>query len=224
VYLWNGQRIAGYRVVDLVTGDNQVSLGQTPLASVKAKVEVHGRAPGPVLVLRHAGSSEGDSKTLDADGRATFPSIAPGNYEVYVTNGQTLAMVSFTAHGATSSGSVVKIEDTGEVDLDIVADAAAAEVKGHIYNGDRAEAGVLAMLVPKTGWENTSTYRFDQSDSDGSFAWQSVPRGEYLLFAFEKGELADYLDAQLVRSLLPKGQPLTIGEGPPEPVKLALTK
>jgi protocatechuate 3,4-dioxygenase beta subunit len=225
VHLWTGQGIGGYREVDLVAGDNQVSLGETPLASVKAKVEVHGgRAGSAVLVLRKVGSVEGDSKRLDADGLAAFATVAPGLYEVYVTNGQTMAMVSFTSRGAESSGSVLRVPESGAVELEILADAAATEVRGHVYDGDQPQAGVLAMLVPKTGWENTSTYRFDQSDSDGSFAWQGVPRGEYLLFAFAKGELADYLDAQLVRSLLPKGQPLMIGEGPPEPVKLSLTK
>ncbi len=225
VSLWNDQRIAGYRVVDLVTGDNQISLGQTPLASVKAKVEIRdGGATGGVLVLRQVGSSEGDSKTLNVEGRATFNSIAPGKYEVYVTNGQTLAMVSFTSRGAVSSGSVVEIADTGAIELDIVADAAATQVKGYAYRDGQPAAGVLTVLVPKTGWENTSTYRFDQSDSDGSFAWQGVGRGEYLMLAFEKGEPADYLDSQLVRSLLPKGQPLTVGEGALEPVKLSLTK
>jgi hypothetical protein len=225
VHWWKSQGIAGHREMDLVAGDNQVSLGETPLASVTAKVQVHGgRAAGAVLVLRKVGSAEGDSKALDADGLAAFASVSPGLYEVYVTNGQTMAMVSFTSRGAESAGSVLRVPESGSVDLEILADAAATEVRGHVYDGDQPQAGVLAMLVPKTGWENTSTYRFDQSDSDGSFAWQSVPRGEYLLFAFDKGELADYLDAQLVRSLLPKGQPFTVGEGAPEPAKVSLTK
>jgi hypothetical protein len=226
VYLWNDQRIAAYRVLDLNPGDNQVSLGEMQLARVTAKVELRhaGTATGrAVLVLRRAGATDGDSKTLDADGRATFASIAPGQYEVYLTNGQTLAMVSFTARGAAASGSVVEIADTGAVELEIVVDAAAATIGGHAYRGDTPEAGLLVMLVPKVGWENTSTYRFDQSDSDGSFAWQGVAPGDYLTFAFDKGELADYIDAQLVRTLLPKGQPLSVGEGAQPLVKVLLT-
>lgn len=225
MYLWNDQRIAGYKVVDVVPGsETRVSIGETPLAKVTANVQVRGgSAAGPmVLVLRHPGTPEGDSKTVNADGQALFPSIAPGVYEVYVTNGRTLAMVSFTARGAVTTGSVVEIGESGEVELNVVADASAADVTGIAYRGDKREAGLLMMLVPKLGWENTSTYRFDQSDSDGTFAWHNVPRGEYLMFAFDEGEPADYLDPALWRSLVTKGQPLTVSGARQEPVKVTI--
>jgi hypothetical protein len=49
-----------------------------------------------------------------------------------------------------------------------------------------------------------------------------VKPGEYLMFGFDDGAPSDFLDPQVVRSLLPKGQPLTIAEQNAEPVKLRL--
>jgi hypothetical protein len=47
-----------------------------------------------------------------------------------------------------------------------------------------------------------------------------MPPGDYLMFAFEEGLPEDYQDPNVVRKLLPKGQPITINAGRREPVRL----
>jgi Polysaccharide lyase family 4, domain II len=130
---------------------------------------------------------------------------------VTVTKGKPLTVLSITAQGATQAGGVVNIPETGEVTLTIVADASSArDVPGRVLRANNPEGGLLVALVPGTNWENTSLYRFDQSDSDGTFAWRAVPPGEYLMFAFEDGEPVDYATAEVIRKLAPKGQKITI--------------
>jgi hypothetical protein len=129
---------------------------------------------------------------------------------VIVSQGRQLAILSLVARGAVLKSDLVDVPEAGVVDLSIVAGATAAEVAGKVVTGDRPESGVLVMLVPRTGWENVSTYRFDQTDSDGTFTLHGVAMGEYLIFAFDTGEPGDYSDPEAVRKLAPKGQLVTI--------------
>ena len=55
------------------------------------------------------------------------------------------------------------------------------------------------MLVKQKGWKAAGAYRFDQSDSDGSFSWKGVPAGEYMMFAFENVDPLDYDDPAVIR-------------------------
>ena len=95
--------------------------------------------------------------------------------------------------------------------LSIVADATAArDVAGRVVRAEKPEGGLLAILVPSKNPENLTLYRFDQSDSDGTFTWRAVPPGEYLMFAFEHGEPEDYASADVMRGLSAKGQKVMI--------------
>jgi hypothetical protein len=118
---------------------------------------------------------------------------------------------------------LLDIPETGTVELEVVADATAAELTGKVLTENRPESGVLVLLVPRVGWENVSTYRFDQTDSDGTFSLRGVSRGEYLIFAFAGGEPGDYSDLEVVRKLLPKGKPVTTTSATTPDVLIGLT-
>jgi hypothetical protein len=78
-------------------------------------------------------------------------------------------------------------------------------------------------MVPRIGWENVSTYRFDQTDSDGTFTLRGLSSGEYLIFAFDRGEPGDYSDLEVVRKLVPKGRPVTLTGATTPDVVIGLT-
>jgi hypothetical protein len=163
-------------------------------------------------------------RNTDADGRAEIPSFPPGQYEVTVTKGPPLAILGMTAQGGTVAGNLVNIPETGDVNLTIVADASAArDINGYVLRGDKKEGGLLVALMPAKDWKNTLAYRFDQSDSDGSFRWPAVPPGDYLMFAFEDGEAADYADPIIVAGLAAKGQRIKITGDPKQTVTVQLT-
>jgi hypothetical protein len=78
-------------------------------------------------------------------------------------------------------------------------------------------------LAPSKNLENTTLYRFDQSDSDGTFTWRAVPPGEYLTFAFEAGEPLDYASAEAMRELESKAQKITITDDPKQTAVVHVT-
>jgi protocatechuate 3,4-dioxygenase beta subunit len=228
LYLWEGAHVAGQRDIEVRAGDNNVNLTESEPTRVSAKVLIHATAGRPVgnavVALRRVGITGTYSRAIDADGKADMGIVSPGKYEVFVTNGRMFAMESVTARGAMVEGVNVEIPETGSVELNIVVDAAAAEVTGHTFRGSQPEAGMLALLVPKDGLDDIASYRIDQSDSDGSFVWHSVGRGEYLMFVLQEGEPGDYFDPVVVRSLLSQAFPLTIGDGPPPDVTLQVAE
>lgn len=207
-----GRRVAR-SMVDVGTSDVTVTLGETPFAHVLEIVELRGEArnPNASTILRLQSKNVRAERTLDSDGRAEIAALPPGQYEVYVTKGQSLMPLSVTAKGAILRGGILDIPASGEISVTIVADASPQRnVPGRVLRGDKPEGGLLALLVPKNNWQNLAAYRVDQSDSDGTFAWRGVAPGEYLMFAFEDGEPSDYASSEVIAKLAPKGQEVTI--------------
>ena len=69
-------------------------------------------------------------------------------------------------------------------------------------------------------WKNTAMYRYDQSDSDGTFSWERVPQGEYMTFAFEEGGAIDYMDPEILSSRIREGELLPVGTESRQNVRL----
>ncbi len=216
----------GRRALDVGSADTTVTIGETPLAHISEKVELRGtpRSPNSPTTLRLFKEGVLGLRTLDDDGRASIEALPPGQYQVMVTKGLPLPVLSMTVKGSTQTSGVVTIPETGDVSITIVAEASAGrDISGRVLRGDKPEGGLLAFLVPSKGLENITLYRFDQSDSDGTFLWRAVPPGEYLMFAFEDGEPADYDSADLIRRLAPKGQKITITGEPKQTAVVQVT-
>jgi len=124
--------------------------------------------------------------------------------------------------GAAVAGQMVDIPEMGPVEIEIAVDAGAADLPGRVTADGTPRPGAIAMLVQRDGWKYTASYRFDQADSDGTFRWPSVPRGEYLMFAFDRGLFDDYDDPDTIRKLLPIAQPLTVTGETGQQVELKL--
>lgn len=224
LYMYDGQQLVAYRAMDVAPGENRVSMMETPLAQVSASVEIRGLAQGATvnaaLSLRRTEPVETTSRAIGSDGRVEFSGLAPGVYDIALTGGR-FPIVAYSVKGATALGTSVDIPDTGKVELTVIADAGARDIPGVVYRGDNPEAGVLVLLVPAATWRNITTYRFDQSDSDGTFTWPAVPQGTYLMFAFDEGVPSDYYNPDVIQKLVSTGQMLVVGETPPK-VKLVI--
>jgi hypothetical protein len=219
-------RPRGRRAFEVGSEDTTVTIGETPFAHITEKVELRGtpRSPNSPTTLRLFKEGMLGLRTLDDEGRASIEALPPGQYQVMVNKGLPLPVLSMTVKGATQAGGVVTIPETGEVNLAIVADASSGrDISGRVLRGDKPEGGLLAFLVPSKSLENTTLYRFDQSDSDGTFLWRAVPPGEYLMFAFEDGEPADYGSAEVIRGLASKAQQITITGEPKQTALVHVT-
>ena len=72
----------------------------------------------------------------------------------------------------------------------------AQDLTGRLSTLDgKPQPGILVM-APSDSWQVSGMYRVDQTDSDGTFMWANVPKGDYLMFAFEKGMPTDYDDPE----------------------------
>lgn len=76
-------------------------------------------------------------------------------------------------------------------------------------DGGKPVAGVLAVLAPKNDSKDPDDYRGFQTDSDGSFDYQNVRAGDYVLFAVERVDL-EYANPAAVRPYLASGKPVRI--------------
>jgi hypothetical protein len=225
--LWQAPNtLLGWQLVNITAQSGEIMLSVTTPAKVSASVQVRGPVrPSNYSLMVSLVQADGewrDSAVVDANGRAEFRPTPPGRYEIAVSKGSTLAVASVAAKGAPVVGGLVQIPETGAVELTIVAEGSASDLPGQIFRAGRPEAAALAMLVPRDALANVTAYRFDQSDSDGTFTWQGVAKGEYLMFALEEGEPADYVDPEVVKTLLPKAQPLTVTGPAKQKVRLEL--
>ncbi len=67
----------------------------------------------------------------------------------------------------------------------------------------------MVVLAPASGAHDQVTYRGFQTDSDGSFDFQNVPVGDYLLIAVEDTQL-EYANPIAVRPYLTNAKPVHI--------------
>jgi hypothetical protein len=213
--LWEDQtHLRGMRSIEVTNPDQQVTIGDIPLPQLLVRVQVRGAAPKQpsqtIVILGDIDGAAALTIVIPPDGNLFLPQVPPGRYRIAVAQKTQLPILSVTARGATLHSDRIDVPEAGKIELSLVVDRAAADLNGRAVKGERGEPGVFVMLVPRNGWENTSAYRFDQSDSDGTFVWHGVTKGEYLMFTLDSGEPDDYADPEAVRGLLPQGQPLTV--------------
>lgn len=224
VNAWEEHKVIARGMIDVTAPDTTIDLSETPLPELSATVELRGTPPAAgrqiILGLRHISGLSAGARALDKEGHAVIPNLQPGRYEVHLGEPLPMAIVEMTARGAAIAGGLLDVPETGAIELKIVADASAPDVRGIVLRGEQPVPGMLAMLVPRIGWQNYASYRFDQSDSDGTFTWHGVPPGDYLMFALEKGEPMDYGDPDVIRSLLGTAEPVTITGAPNQTVRL----
>jgi hypothetical protein len=230
--LWEDQnKLRGLRTIDVANSEQEFVVGDSPLPQLLVEVSLHGAAVrnggGPiktVVGLREINGVTSLGIQIPPSGNLFLPQVPPGRYQVTVGQASQLPLSSLTVNGVAQNSDLIDIPESGAVELSIVAETEAAEVNGLAVRDNQPAPGVLVVLVPQKGWENTSEYRFDQSDSDGTFTWHSVAKGTYLMFAYEPGDPDDFLDAETVKAMLPSGVPLEVAESSVQSVRFELPK
>jgi len=221
-----GQRVWMRQRVTVEAGRQELTVRSGTPVRLRVSAEVRGRRAGGEVIVRLRGldGSYGDSRMLDSKGAAEFPAMPAGKYQVSLSGDRReVPVTAMSAQGAGARGSILDVPAAGDVHLELIADLTLPDVEGKVYDGEQALAGVLVMLVPKRTPEDELAYRFDQSDSDGSFVWMGVPPGEYLMYAFADGDADDFRSVAAMRKWLERGQPVLVRAGM-ERVRVNLTK
>ena len=115
-----------------------------------------------------------------------------------------------SAEGATLEDGVLDVASGASIQLKIVASDETGHLKGFVKGGEKPVPGVLAVLAPVT--PSTDPYRYHgfQTDSDGSFDWDNVRAGDYVLFAVDRLDF-EYANPEAVKPYLASGKPIHIG-------------
>ena len=135
--------------------------------------------------------------------------MPPGKRRIRLSSAEGFFASEISAEGAPISGPVIDIAQGADVRVSIVASDEVGTLKGFVVNGDRPVAGVLAVLAPKKESTDPGDYRGFQTDSDGSFDYQNVRAGEYVLFAVDRLDM-EYSNPAAVRPYLAQGTSISI--------------
>ncbi len=103
------------------------------------------------------------------------------------------------------------IEVSGDLGphLNVLAGNDAGRLKGYVYSQGKVLPGALVVLAPENESGSLLDYHAFQTDSDGSFDFQNVPPGEYLLFASSQIEL-EYGNRSVIGPLLANAKRISI--------------
>ena len=226
LHLVRGTRFAAAQEIDVVAPQTRVAISDAAPARVSIRVAFTGKLPAtsPVsVVLQSPSTVMAFGQVLQPDGNAILPAVLPGRYLPVVSQGGiTMAVSSMKVRGAAQSGIIATIPPTGQVELDVTVETSAVDLTGRVTCNGTPRAGALVMLVQRATWEAIGGYRYDQSDSDGSFNWKQVPAGDYFMFAFEEGAPEDYDDPAVIHELMPTAQGLRVTGDLRQTVKLEL--
>src|SRR5437773_748281 len=167
--------------------------------------------------LRDPASGAGFGAQVNAKGEFEFQSqgVKAGTYQVAVFNmqgatGQGAAVTALVASGARVSGHRITIDDGANVKLTILMSKGLGEVTGVAERDGKPLAGAMVVLIPDKIDGNESSFRRDQSDSDGSFTLRGIVPGKYTVVAIEQGWELEWGKAEVLRPYLANAERLEI--------------
>jgi hypothetical protein len=93
--------------------------------------------------------------------------LLPGNYSVFVVNGQYSIISSLAASGAKVVGQNIQITGSTPIQSNIELSRTLSKISGTALRHGKPFAGAMIVLVPEHPETNMPLFRRDQSDSDG---------------------------------------------------------
>jgi hypothetical protein len=145
-------------------------------------------------------------------GKFTFDAVPAGQWAVMATGeGTAIPVVAVSAGGVQRAGNVVTLRDRA-ADLVVTLSDSETRIEGFARKDGKGLAGAMIVLLPRNPALWKALTRRDQSDSDGSFALQNVPPGEYTVVAIEDGWPIDWTSPEAMARYLPAGSSVTVTE------------
>jgi len=172
------------------------------------------------LQLRNAsGNTVGAEVSPRGQFEISSADIIPGTYRVSVTNLPGAIVAGITATGAKVVGQSVTIAGNNPVRLTVTMSENLGSASGVALKDGKPWSGAMIVLVPQDP-ENTTLFRRDQSDSDGSFSLREVLPGKYTALAIENGWDLEWANASVLQAYLKGGEAVEIFPGRERAVKL----
>lgn len=149
----------------------------------------------------------GSTTPLQADGTFHFSGIQPGTCRIQVNVAPDGHHVQkLVAKEAKISGREITITGGNDVDLTVTLGLEQGQVTGVVELDGKPAAGVMVLLVPKSGQEMEEDSRLDEGDSDGTFSLGGIVSGDYVLLAIKDGWDLECSKSEVLRPYLSAGQ------------------
>jgi hypothetical protein len=201
------------RSIDVNGSDVTIELDVRPVPAVSGTVKLKNAAakPGRTLLASLVREDTGAaiSTVVRADGSFVFPSVAVAKYRPAIRGMDGYFASEIHVEGAEFHAGVVDLVEGESVTIRMVASDEIGRLQGFVMRGDVAIEGVMVVLAPADASTDQLRYRGFQTDSDGSFDFQNVPAGDYLLLAVEDTGL-EYANPSAMRPYLSKAKPVHI--------------
>ncbi len=183
------------------------------LAEVSGKAAMAGAGALPsnlTVILVSQQSGERLMARIAPDGSFRLQPVHPGTYEVAASAvGFSMAVTRLSASGATVEGRLLKV-GSEPVTVNAKVAESIATVNGIAKLDGRTVSGALLVLVPADPVSGQEDSRVNQSDSDGSFEFQHVIAGAYIVVAIQDGWSLDWSRREVMARYLARGQSVTV--------------
>lgn len=196
------------KTIEVGSSDVVVDLTMQSPTSVSGKVTFKNAGMRPrgsmyaVLVNEATGGQL--ARMIAPDGSFTWASVEVGRYRPEISGADGFFVSQVSAEGATLEDGVVDLVDGASVQLNLIASDETCRVKGLVVNGDKPMPGVLVILAPRTASSDPYEYHGFQTESDGSFDYQKIRAGDYILFAVEDTDF-EFANPDALRPYLSSG-------------------
>jgi len=141
------------------------------------------------------------STAVHADGTFVFPSVAAGRHRLAIRGTDGYFASEVHVEGTQFEGGVVDLQEGEAAKVRMVASDEIGVVQGFAMQEEKPIVGAMVVLAPAGGSTDILRYRGFQTDSDGSFDFQNVPAGDYMLFATADTSV-EYANPEVVRLFL----------------------
>lgn len=210
-------------------GENQseqvqrVELGDSAVLNVQAGstgVNVKGvltgesgfRPGGSQVVLRMMRAEQFNAR-VEQDGSFEFLQKLPaGKYSMVINGGTPHYLTKLTATGAQVSGRTMEI-GAQDVQMSVSVSGSFSNVSGFALRDAKHTVGMLVVILPQGETKDAFPIRFDQSNADGSYAFNNLVPGKYLLFALDNAWDLDWENPNFLAQFSSKAQAIVAEAG-----------
>lgn len=197
--------VTGTQRVEVTGTDLEVKVVPLPAPSVSGTIQLKnpGMKPRGTIAASLVRLDTGAvvSTAMRPDGAISFPEVAPGKYRPVVRGTDSYFASEVHVEGAEIQDGVMELLEGTSAVLRMVASDETGRVQGLVMRGEQAAEGMMVVLAPVSENATAPPARGFQTDSDGSFDYQSVPAGDYFLFAVDESGI-EYSKREVIRPYL----------------------
>jgi 5-hydroxyisourate hydrolase-like protein (transthyretin family) len=215
-----------YGTQRVTIGNDQVSvavpLSAPPVVAGKLWLEDVSAIPdGTYIELENEVENIHTRRPVAKDGTFQFEAMPPGQYRPLVGSPRKMIPLrSVTLDGALAKEEMVEI--AADAKLELLGLVHGSAVSGTVTRLGDPLAGALALLAPRRESANPLDYRGFQTDSDGSFEFEGLAAGDYVLIVLEDWFDFEYANPAAVRPHLETGRAVHLESGQSQKIRLEL--